>query len=90
MAAPDSAHYAGPRGSDGESYEFPPLVGTGKRESYLINLHDLDRRSSWGNQHGNDVLDLQALAAVDLDIPGKQGSGEIRVFSIAFSRAAQR
>jgi hypothetical protein len=90
VAAPDSAHYAGQSGSDGESYEFPPLVGTGKRESYRINLHELDRRSSWGNQHGNDELDLQALAAVDLDIPGKQGSGEIRVFSITFSRAAQR
>ncbi|HWZ91491.1 MAG TPA: hypothetical protein VNW92_21665 [Polyangiaceae bacterium] len=87
VAAPGSAHYDGRAGSDGESYEFPPLLGTGKRETYRIDLHDLERRSSWGNQRGNEELDLQALSAVDLDIPGKQGTGEIRVFSIAFEPA---
>lgn len=84
VAAPQSPHFAGQNGSDGESYEFPPLVGTGKRETYVIDLHDLERRSSWGNQHGNQVLDMQAVAQVDLSIPGKQGTGEIELYSITF------
>ena len=88
VAAPDSPHYEGKAGADGESYEFPALLGTGTRQRYVIDLHELNRRTSWGNQHGNDALDLQALSAVDLDIPGKQGSGDVRVFSITFSRAA--
>ncbi len=84
VAAPESTHFSGQSGSDGESYEFPPLIGTGKRETYVVDLHDLERRSTWGNQHGNQVLDLQALAQVDLSIPGKQGTGEIKIYSISF------
>jgi hypothetical protein len=89
VAAPEAGHYEGRFGSDGESYEFPPFFGTGKRETYVVDLHELERRSAYGNQHGNQMLDLQALASVDLDIPGKQGSGEIRIVSLAFEPAAR-
>jgi len=85
-AAPGQAKYAGTAGSDGESYEFPPLVGTGKLETYVVDLHELDRRSAWGNQNGQNQLDLQALATVDLYLPGKQGQGELRVAAIRFTR----
>ncbi|HEY4106939.1 MAG TPA: hypothetical protein VGM44_23725 [Polyangiaceae bacterium] len=84
VAPPEAGHYEGKFGSDGESYEFPPLFGSGKRETYVVDLHELERRSTYGNQHGNQILDLQALASVDLDIPGKQGSDEIRLYSLAF------
>jgi len=86
VAAPGLAAYAGRAGSDGESYEFPALTGTGKLEKYTVSLVELERRTSWGNQRGNQELDLQALSAVDLDIPGKQGSGDVRVTSIVFKR----
>jgi hypothetical protein len=84
-AAPGLASYAGHAGSDGESYEFPPLAGTGKLETYVGDLRELDRRTSWGNQRGNLELDLQALVTVDLYLPGKQGEGDVRVLSVRFT-----
>ncbi len=84
-AGPGQPSYVGRAGSDGESYEFPAFTGTGKLETYVIDLHELDRRSSWGNQRGNQQLDLQALSTVDLYFPGKQGDGELRLVSIWFS-----
>jgi hypothetical protein len=84
-AAPGQAKYVGTAGSDGESYEFPALVGTGKLETYVVDLHELDRRSAWGNQNGQNQLDLQALVTVDLYLPGKQGQGEVRVAAIHFT-----
>ena len=84
-AAPGQASYVGRAGSDGESYELPAFSGTGKLESYVIDLHELDRRGSWGNQRGNQQLDLQALSSVDLYLPGKQGEGELRLVSVRFS-----
>ncbi len=84
--APGQGSYVGQRGSDGESYEFPVLAGTGKLETYVVDLHELERRTSWGNQNGNLQLDLQALTTVDLYLPGKQDSGEVRVLSVRFTR----
>ncbi len=85
-AAPGQAHYAGSGGSDGESYELPALQGSGKLETYRLDLHDIERRSSYGNQRGNQTLDLQALSTVDLYVPGNQGDGEICVVSMRFLR----
>jgi hypothetical protein len=85
-AAPGQASYAGRAGSDGEAYEFPSFTGTGKLETYVVDLAELERRSSWGNQRGNQQLDLQALSTVDLSVPGKQGDGELRLVSIRFTR----
>lgn len=85
-AAAGQASYRGHAGSDGESYEFPVLVGSGKQETYVIDLLELERRTAWGNQRGARVLDLQALVTVDLYVPGKQGNGEIRVVALRFTR----
>ena len=85
-AAPGQASYAGRAGSDGEAYEFPSFAGTGKLETYVVDLQELERRSSWGNQRGNQQLDLQALSTVDLSLAGKQGDGELRLVSIRFTR----
>lgn len=84
-AAPGQAKYVGSAGSDGESYEFPQLVGSGKLETYVVDLRELDRRTAWGNQAGARVLDLQALVTVDLYVAGKQGVGEIRVAAVRFT-----
>jgi hypothetical protein len=81
---PDKGTYEGTSGSDGESYDVPAVVGTGKRTKYRIDLTEIRRRTSWGNQHGNLVLDLQALSGLDLSLPGGQGDGKLRVWSIAF------
>ncbi|HUO57703.1 MAG TPA: hypothetical protein VMV05_05955 [bacterium] len=49
-----------------------------------MDLSDLERRTVWGNQHGNNILDLQALAGVDFYIPGSQGAGKMLVKDLEF------
>lgn len=83
-AAPGLAQYDGKLGADGESYAFPPFTGTGKWEDYRVDLSELELRSVWGNQHGNKILDLQALSDVEFYLPGKQGAGKILVKDLVF------
>jgi hypothetical protein len=77
--------YAGVNGSDGEAYLFSELRGSGHWQRYHVDLRELERRGNWGNQHGNQILDLSGLETVDLMIPGSQGSGVIRMRSIVFN-----
>ena len=78
------SQYAGQNGADGESYSFPPMTGTGKWEDYRVDLSELERRTTWGNQHGNNILDLQALSDVDFYLPGNQGAGRMLVKDLVF------
>ncbi len=84
QAAPGTGPYDGMNGADGESYSFPPFQGTGKWEDYRVDLSELEKRNSWGNQHGNNILDLQALSDVEFYIPGNQGAGRMLVKDLAF------
>ncbi len=81
---PSSTDPTGVNGADGESYSFPGFTGTGKWQTYEVDLDDLERRTAWGNQHGNNILDLQGLAAVDFSIAGGQGSGKMLVKDLEF------
>jgi hypothetical protein len=83
-ADPSSTEFKGLNGADGESYSFPPFQGTGKWTTYQVDLVDLERRTSWGNQKGNNILDLQALSSVDLYLPGNQGTGKILLRDLEF------
>ncbi|HEY5038061.1 MAG TPA: hypothetical protein VIJ93_03210, partial [bacterium] len=83
-AAPSLTKYDGISGADGESYSFPSFTGAGKWETYKVDLADLERRSEWGNQHGNNILDLQALNDVQFYISGNQGAGKILVKDLEF------
>ena len=71
-------------GADGESYSFPSMVGTGHWQTYKIYLGDLELRSSYGNQKGNHILDLQGFSTVDFFIPGNQETGRIIFKDIQF------
>ncbi len=71
-------------GADGESYSFPPMIGTGHWQTYKINLADLELRKEFGNQAGNHVLDLQGLSTIDFSIPGHQGTGRVIFKNIQF------
>ena len=82
--APGMDKYDGVNGADGESYSFPSYTGTGIWESYRVDLSDLERRTSWGNQHGNQILDMQALSDVQFYIPQNQGSGKMLVKDLEF------
>ena len=83
-AAANLSSYEGLNGSDGESFEFPELQGAGHWESYHVDLSDLERRTVWGNQKGNNILDLQALHDVQFFLPGNQGAGKILVKDLEF------
>ena len=83
-ASPGQAQYDGKNGADGESYSFPPFTGTGKWEDYRVDLSELERRPDWGNQHGNNILDLQALSDVQFYLPGNQGAGRMLVKDLVF------
>ncbi len=84
--APGLPPYRGVSDADGESYSFPALTGTGRWENYRVDLSELERRTSWGNQHGNDLLDLQALSDVEFYIPPHQGRGRMLVKDLEFKK----
>lgn len=83
-AAPNMASYNGINGADGESYSFPSFEGSGKWETYKVDLSDLELRNSWGNQKGNHILDLQALHSVQFYFPGNQGTGRMLIKDLEF------
>jgi hypothetical protein len=76
--------FKGTNGADGEAYGFPLMKGTGKWDTYRVDLADLENRTSYGNQGGNHILDLQGLADVEFYIPGNQGAGKMLVKDLEF------
>ncbi len=84
VADPSAAEFKGVEGADGESYSFPSYKGSGKWTTYRIDLADLEHRTVWGNQHGNHLLDLQGLGAVEFFIPGNQGAGKVLLKDLEF------
>jgi len=85
-ADPSSKTFTGLNGADGESYSFPFLEGRGQWQNYRVRLQDLEKRASWGNQQGNNILDLQAVSDMDFYIPGGQGDGKIILKNIRFKK----
>lgn len=82
IADPSAPSHSGNGGSDGESYESAPLLGTGAPQAYRIDFSELQTRSSWGNTRGNKIVDLQAVHHLDIAIPGGQAEGVIVLHSI--------
>jgi hypothetical protein len=85
-ADPSAKVFSGLNGADGESYSFPSLEGSGHWQNYRIHLEDLEKRTEWGNQRGNNILDLQAISDLDFYIPGGQGDGKIILKNIQFQK----
>jgi hypothetical protein len=83
---PHAQQQVGLAGADGESYTLPMLIGRGTWTVYRLSLSEIEPRTNWGNQRGNRVLDLQAIASIDLHIGGAQGAGELEIRQINFIR----
>jgi hydroxymethyl cephem carbamoyltransferase len=81
---PDSPSFSGVNGADGERYYFPTLRGTGRWETYQVDLSTLRRWGYWGNQKGNQILDLQGLRSVEFFMLGRQ-KGELRLKDLEFT-----
>jgi CubicO group peptidase (beta-lactamase class C family) len=78
--------YIGVNGSDAEAFFFDLQKGTGKWSSYRIDMTDLDRRSSWGNQKGNRIFDLQSISGLDFQIGSRQGKGIMEIKQVRFEK----
>jgi hypothetical protein len=69
--------YRGLRGSDGESFSSGALALSEGLSTIRVPFDSLALRSSYGNQKGNRCVDLAAIKAIELYLPGGQGSGTI-------------
>ncbi len=79
-SAPTTARrFGGSRGADGESWMTPEYQGTGRWTDYVLPVARLVVRDSYGNPAGNERLDLQAIAWLDLYCPEAQGEMEVAV-----------
>jgi|GEM_PF-2744252 len=72
-------------GTDGEQYLLRGLKGTGQWHLYLLPLADFTGSPFWGNQDGNNVLDLQAIQKLEFILQGNQGKGDFLIKHIQFS-----
>ncbi len=76
--------FPGINGSDGELYLFPGFVGAGRWKKYHADLADLKPDIFYGNQKGNNILDLQAICTVNFRLSGSQGRGQFKVRNVVF------
>lgn len=80
-------------GDDGESYYIDPTAAAEeevkKEESifYSFNLDELKRSTSYGNQNGNNTLDMQAIKNITLSFTGLQGSGTVTIHSFKLKKS---
>jgi hypothetical protein len=85
VAAPEFDDFSGENGADGEQYLFDGRVANGEWQAVKLPLAEAAPAFNWGDPHGNQRLDLQAVNKLDLAIPGKNGAGRISVRKIEFS-----
>ncbi len=76
--------YEGLNKADGEQYIFLGFKGAGKWKKYRVEMSDLKTDTSWGNDRGNNILDLQAIDRIAIAIWGKQGKGRLEVKNVYF------
>jgi len=86
VAEPVSFNYNTEAGDDGESFAFKTTFGTGKRETIRFNFDELIVRKTWGNQRGARRVDLNAMKGLGLYLHGRQGRGQIDLYSFRLVR----
>ena len=84
-AEPGQQVYQGQQGADGESYELPEVVATGKPQRATFTLDQAALRPYWGNQRGNHMLDLNGLRCISIFVPPNQAGGEIAIQHLTFT-----
>ena len=75
---------ASANGADGEHWRSASQTGTGKWSEYVIDFQDFAKDIYSGNQNGNNILDLSAIATVGFQIDGANGKGDFYVDDIWF------
>ena len=80
---------------DGESYYIDPTAVAAEEENiekeerifYSFNLNELQRSTSYGNQNGNNTLDMQAIKNITLSFTKLQGSGTVTIHSFKLKKS---
>lgn len=62
--------YVGVEGADGEAFRHGGITTTEGRQTYTIPLSEMKLLGGYGNQKGNRTIDVQAMKAVEILIPG--------------------
>lgn len=77
-------------GDDGESYYIDLALDKsekGEGNLYKFKLNDLERSTSYGNQNGNNRLDIQAMKSISLHLTGLKGLGTATIHSVKLRKS---
>ncbi|HEY8240660.1 MAG TPA: hypothetical protein VIH35_04395, partial [Kiritimatiellia bacterium] len=69
----DAQTFDGFQSSDGESYVHSPVKGEGDWKEYVFELNHFEHTSYYGNQRGNNIVDMHALAEININFTGPAG-----------------
>jgi len=67
--------------------ETEAVVKKEERTFYRFNLNELQRSTSYGNQNGNNTLNIQAIKNITLSFAGLQGEGTVKVHSLKLKKS---
>lgn len=81
-AAPGLPQYDKSAGDDGEAFISASFFGRGHRVTKRIELGELQRQLFYGNQSGNNNIDLQALRSTGVQVQGKPAEGMVRIYGL--------
>jgi hypothetical protein len=71
-------------GGDEEVYLAPASTGTGAWKKYYLTYDTFSRGIYSGNQAGDDVLEIGAIASMEFQFDSKQGDGIVYIDDIYF------
>lgn len=85
-AASSSTKFDTSAGDDGEGYVSLPLVGEGERHTYKLPIAGLFKQKFFGNQAGQNRIDMQAVRVVGIQASGTPQTGRIVVHGFRLER----
>jgi hypothetical protein len=80
----DAQTFRGYGNADGESYHPNEAVTKDGLNEYSFRLSELGVASAYGNQRGNNVVDTDAVATINLFFGGSQGDFQLELVSVRF------
>jgi len=78
-------YYVGKDGADGESYGSFEMRGTGVSQKYVFPFKTFQLRGAYGNQRGNNIIDLQSVKNLAISFPGGRGKGRMEIERISLA-----
>ena len=73
-------------GDDGEGFISAPIFGDGRPSTYRLPISGFLRQQFFGNQHGKQRIDMQAIRNVGVQAQGEPRQGEIVITSLRLEK----